>query len=217
MKNCQDCQKEVSEKNRSGVCRPCYVKRVCLKKKKPTKFCNECKEEIYIRSRSGKCRKCYLSDYHGKEENKLRKSEISKAWAKSNPDRHREKSLAWAKANPIRCKQIRDKTQRSQRDRFTRARRRAEQRNLEWSISYEKFGEFIKQSCHYCHGNLNEMGAGLDRKDNQHGYTLDNVVPCCWQCNKMKNDILSFDEMVAAMKAVNAVRARKQFKVMQSE
>ena len=29
---------------------------------------------------------------------------------------------------------------------------------------------------------------GIDRKDNNKGYTNDNCVPCCGFCNKMKMD-----------------------------
>lgn len=29
---------------------------------------------------------------------------------------------------------------------------------------------------------------GIDRIDNNKGYTIDNVVPCCKMCNQAKND-----------------------------
>ena len=35
-----------------------------------------------------------------------------------------------------------------------------------------RFGEFIRN--------------GIDRKDNDKNYTLENSVPCCWTCNRGK-------------------------------
>lgn len=30
---------------------------------------------------------------------------------------------------------------------------------------------------------------GIDRKDSSKGYTIDNCVPCCTECNTMKSDL----------------------------
>ena len=30
---------------------------------------------------------------------------------------------------------------------------------------------------------------GVDRKDNNLGYTIDNCVPCCHRCNSMKSNL----------------------------
>lgn len=38
--------------------------------------------------------------------------------------------------------------------------------------------------------------SGLDRIDSEKGYILGNVVPCCWQCNKIKS-ALPLDEFLA--------------------
>lgn len=43
-------------------------------------------------------------------------------------------------------------------------------------------------ACHYCRGALPKAGGGLDRVDSSGGYTLDNVVPCCQQCNNAKGE-----------------------------
>lgn len=37
---------------------------------------------------------------------------------------------------------------------------------------------------------------GLDRVDNAKGHSEDNIVPCCYSCNKSKSD-LTFDEFIA--------------------
>lgn len=83
----------------------------------------------------------------------------------------------------------------------------AKKRKLEWALSKEDFLFLISQSCHYC-GNLplnpkinlealNASGTkryptgviphnGIDRMDNKKGYTLQNSVSCCKDCNWAK-------------------------------
>ncbi len=76
-------------------------------------------------------------------------------------------------------------------------RRAADQRGLEWALSMEEFVRLTSLPCHYCgqepgqvFGNNGLNGkyiySGLDRTDNKAGYTVDNVVPCCGACNRMK-------------------------------
>jgi hypothetical protein len=43
---------------------------------------------------------------------------------------------------------------------------------------------------------LPESGHGVDRKDARRGYTPDNVVLACDACNRIKTDILSFEQML---------------------
>lgn len=35
----------------------------------------------------------------------------------------------------------------------------------------------------------------IDRKENDRGYVEDNVVPCCFNCNRIKGSFFSSDEM----------------------
>ena len=42
--------------------------------------------------------------------------------------------------------------------------------------------------CHYCGKQIPPIrGGGLDRYNNKRGYTVKNVVPCCWICNSTKS------------------------------
>jgi len=78
-------------------------------------------------------------------------------------------------------------------------RKTAKERGLKWSLSKKLFRELTQKNCYYCgvepHKNVNTNGHsfngdyiynGLDRANNSKGYTKDNVVPCCFSCNKMK-------------------------------
>ena len=50
------------------------------------------------------------------------------------------------------------------------------------------------------------MGVGLDRLDNSKGYVLDNVVPCCDKCNRLKHMNISKDEMLAIVNLLKTLR-----------
>lgn len=76
-------------------------------------------------------------------------------------------------------------------------------KSLEYGLSFEETVDLWQQGCHYCGRDItSETGCGLDRKDNSRGYTTDNVLPCCGQCNIVRNSVFSVQEMEIAMKAV---------------
>lgn len=93
--------------------------------------------------------------------------------------------------------------------RFTNAKSSSRRRGLEWSIQKSEFKEFLTKKCHYCEGSLSPTGIGLDRLDNSKGYTISNVVPCCGDCNKVRSNILTHDEMVIVMKSLKEYRLSK--------
>lgn len=90
--------------------------------------------------------------------------------------------------------------------RFREAKWRAGRRKLEWSISLDEYKFLITNPCAYCGGDLNALGVGLDRVVNSLGYTPENVVPCCRECNRIKGDKLTFSEMKAVAQALNRLR-----------
>lgn len=81
----------------------------------------------------------------------------------------------------------------------------ARARNLDFQISLPEFVVLTSKTCFYC-GSLPSLVAadsrspesiehsqyvynGLDRVDNDRGYVLDNVVPCCAICNFAKHSL----------------------------
>ena len=70
----------------------------------------------------------------------------------------------------------------------------AKRRKLSFNLTFKEFTTFWQQPCYYCGENIKTIG--LDRVDNSLGYSLNNVVPCCTKCNrmKMKEDRTSFIE-----------------------
>ena len=176
---CKKCLCKIGARNQSG-------------------FCGKCRDKF--------CRKDYHKKYYSIEVNRKRRSETTKAWAKANPERHREKSLRWQKENPERVKKIRFKTMSGLTNRFTRAKHQAKKRGFCWAITKEEYAQLLKCVCNYCSGPLNLIGVGLDRIDNEKGYELGNILPCCGTCNKIRGDRLTRDEMVVAMNAVLELR-----------
>lgn len=52
-------------------------------------------------------------------------------------------------------------------------------------ISLEKYSQLVAQECYWC----GEPSTGLDRIDNAHGYSEDNVHAACGTCNVMRNKL----------------------------
>ena len=72
----------------------------------------------------------------------------------------------------------------------------ASSRGLPFSLTEDEFRDLTKKNCHYCGEEPSKETSfvangqyrynGLDRVDNSKGYTLENCVPCCQQCNFLK-------------------------------
>jgi len=95
----------------------------------------------------------------------------------------------------------------------------AKKRGYQFSLDIESVRQITSMECHYCgsvpsqvcvpSGNTNlarkNFGTyvynGLDRVNNDLGYVLGNVVPCCAYCNIAKND-QSYEEFIARVEAI---------------
>ena len=80
----------------------------------------------------------------------------------------------------------------------------AKKRGLEYKLTEEQFFEITQKDCYYCGKKPSNIynrkecnGAytynGIDRVDNNKGYTIKNSVPCCHTCNGAKGK-LTFQE-----------------------
>ena len=68
----------------------------------------------------------------------------------------------------------------------------------EFNLNFEEFKNLVNDNCYYCNSEPNnllgnktfsktKMLNGIDRLDSNIGYNIENCVPCCKQCNIMKN------------------------------
>lgn len=97
-----------------------------------------------------------------------------------------------------------------------RYRYHAKRRSLEFSLSVDQFAKLVAAPCHYCGvlpGAFNHfykagksigglVYSGIDRRDNTSGYTVQNCVPCCKQCNTAKGS-LTETQFLDWVKSVN--------------
>jgi len=110
---------------------------------------------------------------------------------------------------------------------FNQYKANARNRKVCFELTFEKFIEIIGKNCFYCNKEpkkcnpyLNEDGSvrdngitiigidrawiyrnGIDRKDSSLGYTIENSLPCCFDCNGMKTD-MSFEKFLSHVRSI---------------
>jgi hypothetical protein len=74
-------------------------------------------------------------------------------------------------------------------------------RGLSYELDKKYFETIVVSPCVYCGDSLGNTKAGqgktsgdfkytgIDRINSSMGYTVENTVPCCWNCNSMKNNM----------------------------
>jgi hypothetical protein len=77
----------------------------------------------------------------------------------------------------------------------------AKKRGFNFELSKDKVVKLVTSNCSYCnlpprerivmisHYPVKFIANGIDRVDSLKSYTIDNCIPCCWDCNTMKNDM----------------------------
>lgn len=75
---------------------------------------------------------------------------------------------------------------------------------IDWMIS-----NILTQPCIYCG---DKKRVGCDRIDNRKGHTMDNVVPCCIECNTARNNFFSFEEMKEIGNVIREIKRRRKVK-----
>lgn len=103
---------------------------------------------------------------------------------------------------------------------ISKYRRNAKSRDVSFELSVNEFKTITQSRCHYCgiepimvsgeglHLNGYYLYNGIDRKDNDKGYTIDNCVAACGDCNRAKrtmkySDFIEYLDRVAAFRGSN--------------
>lgn len=106
---------------------------------------------------------------------------------------------------------------------YHRYKNTAKFKKLEFDISEAHFLSLVSASCHYCgrsaHRKISSSNGlytgilytGIDRSDSTLGYTVQNTVPCCWDCNNAKGcgnleDLISWAKRVVSWTYANEQR-----------
>jgi len=72
---------------------------------------------------------------------------------------------------------------------YSRYKNRALKKQLDFEMTPWDYDNIINKDCYLCgKRNDNSHKNGIDRIDNNKGYLLDNVKPCCGECNYMKKN-----------------------------
>ena len=125
---------------------------------------------------------------------------------RANSDKWKESNRRWMENNPEKMKAYRAKYYASAKGRLTQLKCRASWGNINFAISLEDFTEWLNKQngeCHYCKAKLNVNkghkmldGDSIDRKDNNKGYTIDNIVLSCNRCNMAKGSWFTEQQML---------------------
>lgn len=90
----------------------------------------------------------------------------------------------------------------------------AKKRNLDFKITRDEFELVTSQRCYYCGEYSNKYFdkeySGLDRVDSSKGYSMDNIVPCCEMCNRMKLDYNLSDWLLKMHKILKHLEYKKE-------
>ena len=93
----------------------------------------------------------------------------------------------------------------------------AKRRSLEWAISKRYFLYLTKQNCYYCNNKPSKYQKpqsnnggyyynGIDRINNEYGYTINNVTTCCYVCNVWKLSMKQNDFINHCKKIAHTIR-----------
>ena len=91
--------------------------------------------------------------------------------------------------------------------RYNIYKKNAKKRNIIFDITKEQFDNITSQPCFYCgeyskQSTEGEVYTGIDRIDSQGEYSINNIVPCCAVCNKMKME-LSKNDFLAQIEKIS--------------
>lgn len=152
-----------------------------------SKTCIKCKQEKHIECFHKTIRSADGYNYYCKTckgimdaEFRLKNKESTKAKRhnkyKSDPElreKNRKRNSEWRKKKP-------------ELSRWHQIKRHAEDRHPPFELTFEYWVEhFWNKECYYCG---NSSNGGIDRVDNNIGYTISNCVSCCFYCNTIKRD-----------------------------
>lgn len=85
----------------------------------------------------------------------------------------------------------------------------AKQRGIQVGLTFNEFETVSTGECHYCSTEFLTRGSGLDRINNNLGYTIDNVLRCCTSCNKFKCNYVSVEEFKVLVEKLQELRGIK--------
>lgn len=152
----------------------------------------------------------YFKEYYKK--NRAKKLQASKKWRKNNKERDKINQQKWIKSNPEKIRKYSDRAQISARGVYNSIKSNAWKKSL-FLCRFKEFSQWYnqeKKQCIYCdlpveliHLDKKRMSGGvtaprltIERMNNNKGYETSNLALACRSCNVVKNNILSYEDML---------------------
>ena len=112
------------------------------------------------------------------------------------------------KWNSGKGKESRKKYSNTPKGRFTSYKRNAKVSHRLFELSFNFASQLFLSNCFYCNSTPEPMN-GIDRIDNNLGYTENNCVSCCEQCNKMKSGYSKKEWIRQCIKIVSYIQQKE--------
>ena len=199
-----------------------------------TKTCRQCRNSCKIQD--AKRDKEHRNELAREAEKKPERIENKKEWKENNYEKvavtwmnHRSKLIdenqeeylkkqaenmkKWRQNNPEKVAEINKKRLENIKYCFTEYKNKTKRYDYDFELSLEQFEELVKQPCKYCNCIQDKGFNGIDRVDSMGGYTLNNVVSCCFICNRMKGalDNITFIKRIEHILSQNSYITPKTF------
>jgi len=183
------------------------------------KICSKCKEELPITEfhtdRNTKDRLCYTCKSCQKIYKEEHRKELKK-YIKDYHQIHKNEAKKYYKFNKNKIIKRQKDYYKTPTGIYNQLKGNAKHRNIEFNIKKEIFIEWYQtqdQKCHYCERTPKESrqidGFGkniqrltIDRKNNDKGYILNNIVLSCIKCNDIKGNYFTEKEMLKIGKII---------------
>lgn len=140
-----------------------------------------------------------------REENK----NIIKQKRDNNKDVLHKQYKDWATNNRGKRNESHRKYRHSLKGRFTEIKKKSIRDGRVFILTFKEYCEVVVQPCYYCNNEFGQQviaGSGLDRIDSSIGYQFGNVVSCCKNCNTVKSNLLTMQEMKTVISVVLEMR-----------
>jgi len=190
------------------ICKVCH-------KTKPNTLDYFYKQKTYKDGLTVTCKKCikkYKKEYRIK--NLERFKLINKKYYETHKHKRKIKDKLYYDKN-IKIIRIKKRIYaKSSKGIFVALKHSAKERKIDFFINQNDFINWYNNQdkfCYYCKKSEQEINneinshwhrLTIDRKDNNKGYNLNNLVLCCYSCNRIKSNIFSFIEMIKIGKII---------------
>lgn len=145
--------------------------------------------------------KKYHKEYHKKwyQEHKEERQQQIREYAKDHKEDAVRRVQKYVKNNKEKVDLYNKEYQQSPAGLYRTTKYNAGKRGKQWELNPESFKKLVLSPCHYC--GETQQRRGIDRVDNNKGYTKQNSVSCCKLCNYMKKHY-TVEEFISHIKKI---------------